>query len=383
VHVATIEKDAYDRLRMLLAERPRMRLRLTSFLLFGSLATVAACSSSSNGGGGGTCGAYFDALASLSQKCGEPIGSPNHIGELRTKFVTLCQNELNAPGATNAASAIQQCADQLNAAQSCNAPDCKTPAGDLAVGAPCGEGFQCQSGHCQIAKSSTGGPSSQCGTCTASAAIGEACGTNDVQCAPNATCTSSGSTGKLTCVERKTVKEGEVCFDPKAPSSGVKCDVGLHCPISDVTSSSSPPATCKRPSASGEACSGRSDCVIGLTCIANKCADPLAEGATCKGGDCAAGLGCDVSTKKCTTITFVADGQPCDDAIHFCDTGRCIGLSVTGGSDGVTKVTPGTCKPSLPDGSACDPQSSEGGHCDEFSECIAGTCQQKNASQCK
>lgn len=362
-----------------------MRLRSASFALFSFLAVIAGCSggSGSSGGGGGACGAYFDAISSLSQKCGFPIASPSHVNDVRTKFLTLCQNELNAPGASKAAGAIQSCADKINAASSCNdIGDCQPPPGDLADGAACGEDFQCQSGSCKIARSSTGAETSQCGTCEPRAAIGADC-SNGAKCVEGATCSSSGS-GKATCVAKTIGKAGDVCFDPKNPSTHVTCDTGLHCPTPDFTTATPEATKCSAPGAAGAACISRSDCGIGLSCVAKKCAEGLAEGAACTGsGDCAVGLACDLGTKKCAKLTFAAVGQPCDDMVRFCDVGVCVGSSVSGGSNGETTVTPGTCKDPIPDGSPCNEESSKDGRCDQFSECIAGTCQQKNASLCK
>jgi hypothetical protein len=120
--------------------------------------------------------------------------------------------------------------------------------------------------------------------------------------------------------------------------------------------------------------------------VAQKCAAGTAEGAACKLGECAPGLECAPATNVCTKITYAGSGQSCDDAVTRCDRGRCAGASTSVDSTGKITVTPGTCKDPIPDGSPCG-ATNDGGieaaaDCDTFSECVAGTCQQKNPGQC-
>jgi hypothetical protein len=362
-----------------------MTLTRASLIGFASFfSVVVGCgggSSGSSGASGGACGAYFDALVSVRDKCGAPIASPNHVGDLRTKFLTLCQNEVSAPGASKAASAIQACADRMSAAQTCSDDmACDAPPGDLADGAACGESFQCQSGWCKTPSSSSGAQTSLCGTCAPRAPIGATCdGSSSRSCVDGAYCEVSATSSQ--CVAKTIGKAGDVCFDPKNHSLRVECDTGLHCP--EVVGPNGDPLKCSPPAQSGEACDSRNACTIGLYCVDHKCAQGLAEGAACTGGDCGAGLGCDLTAKTCAKITYVATGQPCDKTITMCDTAACVGMTIDVGTDGVTKVTPGTCKDPIPDGAPCDEQSSASGVCAEFSLCVAGTCQQQNASLCK
>jgi hypothetical protein len=322
------------------------------------LFTLAACPGSEGGTAGGTCANYVNALVSYLDRCGE--GSSPAIASTRARFEDACARAIAAPGATNLAGQIESCTQSV-ATISCGEDfDCVATTGTLDDGAPCAEGYQCKGGACNVA------PEASCGTCTQRVAIGGDCTTSS-KCVEGSSCLiGNGGAGK--CVPIKIAKAGENCI---ARSGGeiIRCDKGLSCSVVGTE------ATCRAPGVAGDACRSRGDCSENLRCVKDKCAAPLGEGADCQANECAKGLQCDSSTKKCARIVYAKAGEACD-TLRRCERGECEGMTFDG-----AERKPGKCVAPLPDGAACT--KGEGPPCDTFAQCIAGKCTPTDPGQCK
>jgi hypothetical protein len=352
-------------------------LAASSILLF----VLTGCpgsggSSSGTGGGGGVCSDYFNALIAYSDRCQGTTGS---IESVRGRFEDICGKALGAPGASNLSGQIASCSSTISTLTCGEDLDCVEGAGEFADGTACGEGYQCKSSFCKKADSEA-----TCGTCAARVAIDAPCaGGSSNECVENARCVTSSSTGGA-CRAIKLAKAGEPCSSSTG-TEVVECDKGLNCFFTPggATGASSP--VCRAPAGDGQDCSSRSDCTTGLTCVKNKCGQPLAEGAACEsisGSECAKGFGCD---KTCKRIVKVKAGEECD-LVRQCERGNCRGQSFTSGPTGTT-FTPGKCTDPLPDGAACTKRGADDkeppASCDVFAECIAGKCTVPDPASCK
>lgn len=323
---------------------------------------LAACKTTSSGGASDDpCSAYLDSTIAHESRCN---GTGMAIEAKRDRFLAYCNRALSAPGAApDLASQLVACGKQLEtAACGDEASDCKPKGGTLTEGAACVDDTQCASGACQRAENAS------CGTCRASVAVGGDC-TNG-HCVTGSVCVSSN--GKATCVAEKIAQAGESC---SSENGVVRCASGLSCSFAGDK------ATCRAPGDTGAACSSRRDCKEGLACVSGKCAAAVAEGGACSLDECATGLGCDSTTKKCAKYKLVPDGAACDDA-NICETGSCSGVSADASSDGGVTVTPGKCIPVLAEGAACTPDSKTA-HCDVLAECVNGKCTTPDPSACK
>ncbi|MCA9583736.1 MAG: hypothetical protein KC657_00085 [Myxococcales bacterium] len=345
--------------------------RPSVFALLASGALVVACSSSTGNGGSsasGACDAYFDAVFSPSTKCGRTSlnVAPSQQADVRARFNSVCEKALAAPGQGITAAFLSDCASKLQAAP-CGADFdeiCAQPAGSLENGAACGDDTQCKSKECKKASGTA------CGKCEAQAAIGQPCDPRSSNCVDGASCvTKDGTTG--TCEASPKLKEGEVCFDPSKPSSGLgNCASGLRCAIG----AASAPAKCAPRGAAGADCSSSGDCLTELTCVDKKCAPPPGEGAACATGTrCASGLACDATAKKCAPIVYGKAGDVCDSATKRCERGSC---------ERVGDTATGKCVDPIPDGGPCGAPN-ETRECDVLASCIDGKCQLPDAAQCK
>ena len=350
--------------------------RLTATVVSSALLlfTLVACPGSDDGSASGTtCGDYLDVITAQLARCN--TGSSGPSTHDRNRFLLLCTQALAAPGASNLGSQFQSCAQTLKTTCSLEGTTgCGTAVGTLANGTACGGSYQCQSGSCSIGEKAT------CGTCAARIAIGEAC-TLGAECVEGASCLfQSGQTGK--CVPEKVAKAGESCAS--SDDATVTCGAGLTCSAAEPPTGSGPSTqTCAPLGAAGAACRDRYECEESLACTDGKCAPAVAAGGDCKLDECANGLGCDSSTKKCTALVRVAAGQECD-LVHLCEQGNCSGMSFTTGA-----LKPGKCVDPLPDGAACtseDGSSQETtttAYCDEYARCINGKCVFQNPADCK
>jgi hypothetical protein len=351
-----------------------MQLRTTISLFFTGISLAAisvACSSSSSGGSASTsCANFAGAEIDTEIRCGAaaPISSDERANYV-SRFSIICNDELSAPGTGITTAFLDGCAAALEKNPSCTGaiPECVEPAGSLAIGAACGADNQCASTRCELSSNGQNSPDGgatltviTCGVCGATVADGAACQSGDVCVAgdecTNGTCqketTSSGGTGAI----------GSSC------QADADCATPNRC---DITQ-----GICAAPGTAGQACSVSSDCASGLICNVSteQCEAPVASGGPCTGGDCASGLGCDATTKKCTTITFAAQGAACDDDAILCDRGTC-NIGSSGGANA------GVCPTILADGAPCGIAANTA--CDDFAECIDGTCQISNPASCK
>ncbi|MFO0741958.1 MAG: hypothetical protein U0270_39035 [Labilithrix sp.] len=333
------------------------------------VALLASCKD--EGGGGDVCSQYYDATISYQKRCSKVV-EPNAEAE-RSRFLTVCSNLVNAPGATNIAGALQSCASQISANDCSVGNDCDVEVvGTLPDGAACLDGSQCASGGCDD-------EDGRCGHCVALAAIGQPCGSK-TRCVKDASCVYSASTngddpvGTCRAVVRR--KAGESC--ESSTTESIRCEKGLAC---------SPDAKCEAGGAAGAACSSTSECQNNLVCDGGTCGVGQAVGGACtnSGGTagsktCAHGLVCPDDTKTCSEIAYVAVGQPCDYATRQCLGGYCRFDRVSSGA------ASGTCTAYLADGAACDASSTgsiDQPRCDRYADCIDGKCQIPNPAACK
>jgi hypothetical protein len=330
----------------------------------GAIATiVGACSSSSSGASNSTsCDNYANATLNQEIKCGASAISADERANYVSRFRTVCTNGLSAPGTGITAGFLDGCTAAIGNNASCTSaiPQCVAPAGSLANGAACGSDDQCQSTHCAITGSSSGDGGAtvvaSCGVCAPTIADGAPCAPTDT-CVEGDQCVN-GVCGKQTTSTGGTGPLGSAC------QGDSDCATPNHC---DFTQ-----GVCAAPGAAGSPCTLAADCAAGLICTSGQqCEAPVASGGACVGGDCASGLGCNTTTHKCGSITFAAAGAPCDKDGVLCDRGTCI-VSSAGG----------VCPNILADGAPCDSGSTTTA-CDDFAQCISGTCQVSNPASCK
>jgi hypothetical protein len=325
----------------------------------GLLLAIAACGHTSgdaavgDAGDGGAdtsgCMLLFDAVTAYAARCGEP----SFYGD-RERFGTYCRRVVDAPGATDANRALAACASTIaSATQACDdssfsSTECTTMTGTRPSGTPCAADAQCKSGWCKGASSllgnrdSSGAPAAlACGTCTDEIPVHEACGS------PADRCTEGPC----------------VCFPSGAGTNGCNCLGSLG-------------ASNSRHSDLGGPCTGDSECVVPNVCHAGKCAVPLLDGAPCldsesarsggKGDGCARTAMCDIFTPmRCVTRITGGSGHACDGVIRTCRVGTCVHTNPS--------TSFGTCSVVIPDGQPCDPND-QTRTCDEFAQCIGGTC---------
>lgn len=332
------------------------------------VALLASCKDSD--GGGDACSQYYDATISYQKRCSRTV-EPNAEAE-RSRFLTVCSNLVNAPGATNIAGALQSCASQISANDCSVSNDCEVEVvGTLPDGAACLDGSQCASGGCDD-------EDGRCGHCVALAAVGQPCGSK-TKCVKDASCVYSASTsgdepvGTCRAIVRRKV--GESC--ESSTTESIRCEKGLSC---------SPDAKCEARGAAGATCSSTGDCQSNLVCDGGTCGVGQAAGGTCtnSGGTsgsktCARDLVC-TEDGTCSAVEYVAIGQSCNGVARQCSQGYCRidRLSSTTAS--------GTCTAYLADGAACDASSTgsiDQPRCDRYADCIDGKCQIPNPAACK
>lgn len=334
-----------------------------------AVAILAACSSPTSTASSDACAKYFDELAQTTTRCGSSSSSFDPAS--KSNFVAFCQATINAPGSGVTDSYLNTCNGALASTTSCNlnqVAGCETPTGKLANGAPCYSGAQCVSGAC----SKTGSATTDGGIADAGATVGIACGTCDPRAAENAACDSSGIKAPRcmsglnctngTCVKPVLIPSGGACSYNGPP--GTDCATGTVCiPGSNGT------GTCSTIPKKGEKCTFV--CDTNLTCTAGTCQDKAAVGAPCpNGSECQSTLYCDSATKLCATPKAGKSGDPCGTGVK-CDPG----LSCRAVGD-----TALTCMAPKNKGEACVASANE---CALYLDCIGGTCQTPDLSQCK
>jgi hypothetical protein len=249
-----------------------------------------------------------------------------------TRFGLNCVSSFSAPGTSANPSQLAQCATDVKTS-TCEDVlgrklplSCKTTAGTLTDGTPCGTDAQCTGKLCRQSAGNT------CGACSTLGAGGTACERNE------------------------------------------DCDAELACANKK----------CVTLAKAGQACSATSPCIPTLACNKGTCAVPLAAGAACESPadqsqnpcDGPKGFYCHPTTKVCTSVVTAAAGSACG----FIDNGIVV---CTGA--GHCKTTPpalrGTCLAPAADGAACD--DTNGPKCVGPARCIGGLCKVSDPATCK
>jgi hypothetical protein len=350
-----------------------MRVQTTISLIFTVFSVggiSVACSSSSSGGSvSSSCGNFASAEIDEETRCGSTPLSPDERANYLSRFNIVCNDALGAPGSGITTAYLDGCAAALGKNPACTSavPECNDPAGTLAVGTACASDDQCASTHCAISSSGGGsadggssGNATLCGKCGPTIADGAACQSGDV-CVAGDSCIN-GKCGKETTSTGGTGTLGSACQQDSDCATPNRCDFTQ--------------GICAAPGSAGASCFTAADCATGLICTSGEqCEQPVASGGACTGGDCAAGLGCDATSHKCATVTFAAQGAACDRDAVLCDRGSCN----IGGSGGAQK---GVCPTIIADGQPCTDGSTTTA-CDDFAECVSGTCQISNPADCK
>ena len=286
---------------------------------------LVACSSSSSGGIGGSaspeaaCDSFVTTFCNKLDEC-LPFAikaSYKDAAECAARQKAQCVKSLNAPNSGTTTAFLDGCTSAYSGVTCDNVlkqPDaCKTPAGTLADGAPCGEDGQCTGRACN----KTG--DSNCGACSTRVAAGGDC-------------------------------------------KNAKCDDGLNCAEN---------GKCVAPAAAGAACADNQPCVSGLVCSKGTCGQGVGAGASCADGEaCNAfkGLFCDPTSKTCKEVKVANAGEKCGvvdgtfvtcAAGGSCKSGTCAapladGASCTADSGGCQ--SPAACRNgvcTIPDPGAC------------------------------
>ncbi len=316
------------------------------------------------------CDHYVGALLGLTCNYGLTLPA-SEVARLQQSFVPVCNAAKQAPGSTLTDAQLDACASALEA--QCDVlgpvptPETCNFRGSLAAGEPCRAGPQCASGFCAFpvpgaapdgGTSDAGLPAGACGTCVAPAALGQPCPYG--LCAASAACQSDRTLTQFLCVADTPGGPQEACGQVTgACRDGLTCDAstGLCEPTQWV--------------GAGTVCSmGAERCMVGLYCsdkTGNTCTPPLPMGHACDPAFdlCQLGLTC---LGDCVAPTWVADGQPVTTSTSFC----LHGFTPQGGG--------GVCPTLLADGQPCDGPGA--GACDDFRQCVNGTCQVVSALSC-
>lgn len=292
---------------------------------------LVACSGDSNGGGQAStperaCDQFVASFCNKLQEC-LPFAikiAYKDANECITRQKSQCVKALNAPSTGATPANVSGCASAISGA-SCDdlfkQPDaCKTPAGTLADGTPCGDDAQCQGRSCN----KTG--DSECGACG------------------------------------KRVGAGGDC-------TNAQCDDGLECAQN---------GKCVAPGAAGAACGESQPCTAPLVCSKGTCAKGGEAGAPCaEDQPCNAfkGLVCDPTANTCKELKTANAGEACgvvSGGFVLCASGGHCKTSSPGGA--------GTCQAAAADGAACG---GDGPGCQEPAECVNGVCTIPDPGACK
>ncbi len=365
------------------------------------------------------CDDYF--AAQYARGCGGPALPPDELTRIRARFEKVCQNQYALPGSGITPATLEACASALDKFP-CELPAGQPPActfqGSLPGGAPCNEGFQCESGQCQ--GTGYGGPDgpigpTTCGKCVPAVTVGQVCGQGNFSagCPANASCFTNDTSAAMptyTCVAPTYGDVGATCDDLTA-----LCKEGLYCaaqtgqcapfakagaPCGDGAKPPGDPGGCAPPlacvgdpgmascslGATGAFCLDDQDCAPGLGCIPGPCAP---SGTLVRIGCAASGT--------CGPVTWSGAGQPCNPPTTLCLVGSCSDevslrpppISPEGG------LYPGTCGRVIADGQAAD-DGNVYATCDTFAEPFqanyqfmsgvpspAGTCTLLDSVVCK
>ena len=293
------------------------------------------------GGGGGTGGGGASTCSSLATEYCRKIDEClpfftqvlfGDVGACAERVKLGCDNDLAAPGSGLSTGNISGCVNAVRGASCGDLLNRKVTAcefkGTRANGAACGSGSQCVSGYCKISGST------QCGTCSAQAAEGGFCDTDDEEC-----------------------------------QAGLVCNLG---------------GVCTAPGAAGAPCDEDRPCAFELYCrietgTVGTCAAQLGAGAACMDSDsCNLGRGlfCNAGASRCQAIGVASAGNAC---------GAVNGGFVVCSNGGTCQVSglndTGVCSATAGDGQACGTAASDMA-CRGPAQCISSTCRIPDARTC-
>jgi hypothetical protein len=231
---------------------------------------------------------------------------------------------LTASGAGWTPAALEACSQAIPAL-SCsdflghNLPATCHPAGQLANGASCADGTQCQSGYCLSNAMTT--PTTGCGTC------------------------GPALTGAQSCNTASDCPWGSACLVPHG--------------------------ACGQLGAAGSTCLVADNCLWGLACIQGHCASPQPAGGPCTDNsecDYLGGFACSGAT--CAALPVASVGQLCGSIGN-------ANVRTLCGASGFCNSS-GTCQAAVSDGAACDPLT--GPNCMPPAQCLGKMCTVLGAS---
>jgi len=296
-------------------------------------------------------------------QCGAPALPATEVARVTPRWAQHCEDILAMPGSSITAAALDQCLTLLEAGDcwSANPPDVCLSSGTLPANAACNQnGLQCQSGSClgTIAQA-------PCGTCVASAAVGQPCDPTQAEnlCVLGSSCvTSTTAATGATCVAVTLGAPGATCAQSSDCATGLICD----------------PTTlkCAKPPGVGAACSDPFSCAYPLVCnvtddAGTTCQPAGVAGAPCLYDEyCVKGLGCSTAGGTCGPISWQTAGQPCDGDLARCLVGDCPATQAP------------VCPTILEDGAACTSGDATQ-TCDVGAVCFNGKCVSGSSVVCK
>lgn len=322
------------------------------------------------------CGTYFDSLAKRAATCAADEGIPLSPGsdfspDTRAAFVEQCRLTLGGAGTAITPAYLTRCAAAVDQQPPGCLPDdpergiaeCLLPPGTAAVGAPCSDNEQCESGYCgkERREAGTGAPPF-CGQCVATPGEGAPCAASGRLCGNGLTCL--GGTCRK---EPAPVAAGGTCATRQGDEA--RCQWGLEC--LRVEGGGEVTGVCGTLPGAGASCTDR--CAKPLQCRGGTCVAPAAEGGDCPlSGECRRDLFCEPASKKCRAFSVVGVGATCGTPGVKCEGTLACVRSAGGGT--------ATCAPRVPVGAAC---TEEGAPCTHLARCVEGFCRYDDPSACK
>jgi hypothetical protein len=252
-----------------------------------SPSTTAVCMEAFDGQGGIGAGCNTEVDCSGDAYCDNDSGfaCPGTCAALKSPGTGCTSDDECAPG-----DGFAECAnDPISQTSVCVQRAPKT----VAEGERCGsnvDGFAATCGKGLWCKADPARPLEDIGLCAVPLALGTECSGNDV-CVRGASCSELGAGSRQECTKFKVSHKAGVACDGAtrtvcAPLDGLACINGACIAVGGELG-----ATC--------GASFVSTCKDGLTCIADKCAAPVATGQPCRGNqECASGS-CDALTERC------------------------------------------------------------------------------------